>query len=564
MKKRIIALILALVMVFAFAACGQTKTEEPKKEETPKTETPKTEEPKKEEEKKEEVKEEAKEPVTEIVVANTLGMGDLDPFAASSQNRNQMRYATYEYLAVFSEFGQKVDEMEKQLAKEIVKIDDVTYEAEIYDYIYDAAGNHITAEDVAWSWNTLDESAMYNRVTSQLEKCEAIGDYRVKITLSKNITGGIEYLLAQCNVVSKACYEANEERFSTMPITTAKYQITECVDGSYYTMELNENYWQKPELQHSFAAANVPKFTIQIVTEAQQVATALQQGTVDMVTTLKTSNIDTFVNPDGTAKDGYALNIQMETTGVMLGFNMQEGHVLADNLALRQAIAYGIDKDGIVNGALGGWATKLYDVAIPGCADSNPEWLNEDYYAYNPEKAAELLKEAGYEGGIDPATGKGLHLVLLCEASRQQAAVVIQATLMQLGLDIELKAVDDAMMSANQTDPTAWDLMMSKCGADYTCMGPYNTELAKDKNGWAKRSFFVDDKFQEMLALAQTVEGNTPENVEWVHDHVADNMYKMGLYTADGISAAKAGIELYNHPWGPLVWTACNYDNYTK
>ncbi len=65
--KKVIALLLALAMVFAFAACGQTKTEEPKKEET-KTEAPKTEEPKKEEVKEEPKTEEKTEEKAEEAV----------------------------------------------------------------------------------------------------------------------------------------------------------------------------------------------------------------------------------------------------------------------------------------------------------------------------------------------------------------------------------------------------------------------------------------------------------------------------------------------------------------
>lgn len=555
MKKRIIALILACVMVFAFAACGDTNTDtktDTKTETKTDTKTDNsTTEPK---------KDSSGEKV--ITVANTLSMGDLDPFAASSGSRNAMRYSTYEYLAVFTEFGQSWEQMDKELAKEITKIDDVTYEVEIYDYIVDAIGNPITADDVAWSWNTLDESAMYNRVTSTLEICEAIEPYKVRITLSSPIVGGIEYLLAQCNVVSQKTYEENKAQFSTKPITTAAYQITECVDGSYYTMEKNANYWQKDEsLRGKYCQQPVDKFVIQILTEAQQVATALEQGNVDVVTNLKTSIIDNFMNADGTAKDGYSVKEFMETTGIMLGYNMSEGSVLADNVALRKAIAYGIDSNAIVNGAMKGHAIRLYDVSIPGCADSNPEWLNENYFDYDADLAAQLLEEAGYPGGKD-SSGKALHLVLMCESSREQSAIVAQATLMQLGLDIELKAVDDAMMSSYQTDPTQWDLMISKCGVDYTCLGAYNTELAQDKNGVARRSFFKDDEFNTRLKEAQTVSGNTAENVEWIHDYVAENCYKVGLYTGMAASAAKAGIELFVHPWGQLVWTACDYSNY--
>ena len=131
MKKRILALVLALAMVFALAACGgggeqggSTGTPAPETNTgTPSTDAPET---------------SGGGAPTELKVAMTTTMGDMGPFTYSSAGRNNLRYFVYEYLAMFKEFGTPWNEMEWVIAKDIQQIDDVTYQIEIYDYVVDA------------------------------------------------------------------------------------------------------------------------------------------------------------------------------------------------------------------------------------------------------------------------------------------------------------------------------------------------------------------------------------------------------------------------------------------
>ncbi len=93
---------------------------------------------------------------------------------------------------------------------------------------------------------------------------------------------------------------------STTPITTAAYQVTECVDGSYYIVTKNENYWQKPELANYYAQQPVDKIKYNIITEGSQATIALQMGEVDMISSVKSSELGYFIS-DGIVNEGYAV-----------------------------------------------------------------------------------------------------------------------------------------------------------------------------------------------------------------------------------------------------------------
>jgi peptide/nickel transport system substrate-binding protein len=70
-----------------------------------------------------------------------------------------------------------------------------------------------------------------------------------------------------------------------------------------------------------------------------------------------------------------------------------------DNKLVRQAVAYAIDRDAIIQGVLRGQARRLDGPVGPGSYAYNPEL--QPKYTYNPEKAKQLLAQAGYPNGVD-------------------------------------------------------------------------------------------------------------------------------------------------------------------
>ena len=557
MKKRILALVLALAMVFALAACGgggeqggSTGTPAPETNTgTPSTDAPET---------------SGGGAPTELKVAMTTTMGDMGPFTYSSAGRNNLRYFVYEYLAMFKEFGTPWNEMEWVIAKDIQQIDDVTYQIEIYDYVVDAIGNPITASDVAFCFNTMRDNGNWTRITRYLESCTAIEDYKVEIKVTSSLVGVLEYLMCQVPIVSEKTYTENESTMNTTPITTAAYHVTECVNGSYYTIEKNANYWQTDEsLRSIYAQQPVEKMTYNIITEGNQATIALQMGEVDLITTVGTSELGYFINADGTVVDGYSAASSLSSQPVSLLFNMAEdsnGDIFRDNLALRQAICYGIDTQAICNIARGGFAEPCYDLTFPGCGDFNQEWLNEDYYNYDLEKAKALLEEAGYPGGKDPATGSALHIRLLCDQQRKDAAVVIQSQLMELGLEVELLALDDAMFSDYQYDPTQWDISIMKQGTEAYISNIYDGYMLRNKDGVGAKNFIVDDELEALLEAAHDVSTHSAETVDALHDYVKDNAIAYGLYVDQVYAVGREGIEVFQHPWNVLVPNACTFN----
>lgn len=497
----------------------------------------------------------------------TTTMGDLNPFAPPTAGRNFLRYAIYDYLAIFKEFGTSWDNMQWVIAKNITQVDDVTFNIEIYDYVYDAAGNHITANDVVFCLNGMATSGNYTRFTNYMESAKALDEYNVEIKLKTTIVGAIEYIFAQCGIVSQKTYEENEDKFSTNPVTTGAYQVKECVSGSYYVLEKNQNYWQKDASLRSYTANAydyVDKFVYHVITEPSQATISLQMGEDDIITVVGNSEIGYFVNQDGTPANGYSLNKVLSSTATVLTFNIDQGSIFDNNLALRQAILYAINREDIIIGGLKGNGEVMNDIAPLSCGDYNKEWDNEDYYDYDLDKAKELLAQAGYANGIDPATGKALHLRLMVDQQYKDPAVILQSQLIELGLDVELLAFDNSLVSTYQYDPTQWDMYMFIQGTECYVTSVYDGILAANKEGKAPKVFVKDDKLQELVSAAHEMSTHNTETVEALHDYVYENAYAYGLYLSYTFSVGRESIGLVNHPWGQLVGPACDYSNFAK
>ena len=493
----------------------------------------------------------------EIVVAIDSDIGDISPFGVSGGGRNYVRFMLYDCIAQASAPGQSIDEMDWALAKNITKIDDLTYEIEIYDYIYDTAGNHMTASDVAFSLNKAVELGTSSKFSSNFDHCTVTGDYTVELGITTPKLGIIEYMCSQIPVVVQTSYEAqSENERATKPVTTGPYKISELVSGSYLVMEKNEKYWQTDDSMKSYQAAqNVDKVTLQVTTENSQRAIALETKSATVATSVAVSDIGQFINDDGSARDGYNVKSVLSGTTTVLEFNCDEGAVF-DNKELRQAVLYAIDSEAVMQAALSGNGMITNDFSSQAASDYDKGWNDEDYYGYDEEKAKEMMKEAGYPDG-----GLKIKIMTWEDTAMKTACQVVQAYLLQIGISSEIVVYDNALFNTNMYDSKQWDILINGYGCTDYVVDTWS--LRFDRTGFSNNKtgqFIADDKLQELLLAACNIETHSMETVDAFHEYVRDNAYACGLYTPYKYVVALDSVEeLVTHPWGQVIAGACRY-----
>ena len=320
------------------------------------------------------------------------------------------------------------------LGKSWKEVDPFTYEVELYDYIKDSAGNSIKADDILFSFDTMKKMGNY-WVSYLVKSCTKVDEYTFQLTLWTARAGALETVLCKTPIISQASYEAND--FSQNPIGSGHYVLTNYVSGSSWTYGVNENYWQTEELAAPFSKANISNIEYKVYKETAQCSIALETGDIDVIEDVAASEFYLF-EEGGEDTDMATMREYASHFITFLNYNCNESNVFS-NIKLRKAVSTAIDSQVLLDNAYDGHGGVAKTLGASSCADVKDEWLSEDYYDYNPEKAKELLKEAGYAEGE-------LSIRLLVDnfSARVRMAQIIQSSLAEIGVDVEILAYDTA------------------------------------------------------------------------------------------------------------------------
>lgn len=456
--------------------------------------------------------------VTDIVkMCGSSDPGNLSPWNGSSGSRGTYLPMFYQSLITRTSSG----EPEFCLAKSYEKIDDLTYQVTLYDYIYDTEHNPLTASDVVFSY---EKAAQIGKATgiSTIESVTALNAYTVEFKYTSLGIGDL-YDSWSLFIVTQAAYEASSDEMAVDPVGTTQYRLKEYITDYICSAEKTHDYWQTDaSLIDTMSQANAEVIEWYVISDAEQRAVALKTGTVDQANINYTSvqQMDS-VNGISTAAAG-------GTETIMLFCNMSENSVLSSNVALRKAIFYALNNEALAAGNTNGPYAAVYDLLNPYYGDYyEADYEAEDnYYDYNVDKAKELLAEAGYSEGE-------LTLNLICR-NRQDftdEATMIQAYLEQIGISLKINTYEISLLSEYASDPALWDLYLFANGSSNSYgVGLYTKMFDAANYTWGGTiNFAVDPTLQEKLAACANLDTYSEETMRAFHDYVIEQAYAMGL-----------------------------------
>lgn len=542
MSKKLFSLLLtACMLIGLLAGCGSSDTPSKTTEAPIETTVP------------EATEAEVNEPAADknLVFVISSDNGDLSPFGGDSGGRHHTYRMLYDCLCASYGLGNTVKELQSQIAKSWNVVDGTTVDVEIYDYVKDSKGNHITAEDVVYSYEQAIASGTMEKLNGYLDKVTATGDYTVRITLTSASKGAMEWSLTTVPIISKAWFSAASDADKTSdPATTGAYLLKEFSSGSHTTLERNPNYWQTDEsLRSYYDSQYYNTITINVLKESSMRVIALENGEADACQNVPAAEISTFLNDDGTAVDGWSVYPDENGRMNVLMFN-NDNSVFADNKELRQAVLYAIDFNSVRLG-YGNTPTNgkpCHDFAPNIASDYLDEWDQEDYYDYNLDKAKELMAQAGYPDG-------GITVSLMYQNSTTATAglTVLQSYLAEVGITVELNPVDQALFNSYKYDDTKWDMIVdSKATTDFVTTVWQNVF---DTNSFANGSacFTHDDQLQALLEAAADAEKSTDDDLRAFHNYLRDQAYAVGMFWNYSYYVAREGLTMCQDGFGNVT-----------
>lgn len=290
-------------------------------------------------------------------------------------------------------------------------------------------GTPVKASDVAFTFQTTKEKASYVDLT-MIESCKALDDTTVEFQLTKP-TVTFLYTVAGAGIVPEHAYGDN---FGMNPIGSGPYKLIQWDKGQQFILEVNEDYYgEAPEI----------KKAVVLVQEEDARFVAAQSGTVDICltsATLATQQIPGMEVISVTSVDNRGITLPtVPDEGKTTKDGYKIGNAVTSDLAIRKAMAYGIDRERIATEALNGFASP----AFTEC-DGLPWWNEETKIETDVAYAVQLLEEAGWKDtdgdGIREKDGvkAAFNLMYFAGDSMRQAVAMSVANQAKENLGIEI------------------------------------------------------------------------------------------------------------------------------
>lgn len=276
-------------------------------------------------------------------------------------------------------------------------------------------GSEMTAEDVAFSFGKermMDPASRGYAATraylGTISKVEATDRYKVRVSTDKP-DPVIEKRLAgwSAQVISKAAFQkVNDwDKWARNPVATGPFVMAEVKTGESLTLKAFDGYWGgKP---------NIEKVTFVAVPELSARIAGLISGEFDMITELPPDQFATINANAGLSVAGGSI-----ANNRVIKYNSQ--HPTLRDPRIRQALTLAIDRKAIVDAFWGGQVAIERGNQVPAFG----AMYIDDYPLpeYNPQKAQELLKAAGYAGAPIPyRTVDGYYIAQLSTAQALKA-----------------------------------------------------------------------------------------------------------------------------------------------
>lgn len=283
------------------------------------------------------------------------------------------------------EFGPNA-EFEPRLASSWEQVDDTTLELVLEEGVTFTNGEAFNAESAVYSLEVMLNSAAYGTFTSAIASAEAVDEYTVRITtasptglhMAALAVGSFQYPMAHFE-------EVGEEAFGTAPIGTGPYILDELVLGEEVRLVANQDYWN--------GAPDIERVIFRTIPEPSSQLAALETGEIGLLLDMPLDAADRIESsPDLQVIGRPGSRMYSLTMSAISDSPMAEP-------AVRAAIKYALDVEAIIAGPLQGRGVQLQD-----------QMLTEAYFGfdptreaveYDPDRAIELLAEAGYPDGFD-------------------------------------------------------------------------------------------------------------------------------------------------------------------
>ena len=401
-KKQLLSGVMALLLSASLCACGGSKTAEGTSEaagESSEAETSNT------------LSEGTPVPGGSVVYGMTQDLASLDPHVDTDAGTRDVVFNLYEGLVKPTSDGGFIPAVASDC---IISDDAKTYTFTLRDGVTFHDGTPVTIEDVKYSIDRYAEIQGESSAFSSLVDSVEVQDDK---TLVVNLKESYSEFLPMMTI---AIIPQSNEDPAGNPIGTGPFKYVSYTPGQNLELEKYDGYWQE-------GVPSLDSVEFKFIADVDTAFVELQAGTIDILKYLTSAQAETL---------GDDYNIVQGSMNLVHAMYLNSAYEPLSKTEVRQALCYAVDRDAINNFIFGGKSHIIGSHMIPAMSKYyEPE--AETVYSYDPEKAKELLADAGYADGFD------LEITVPSSYSQHvDSAQIIADELSQVGVNVTLNQVE--------------------------------------------------------------------------------------------------------------------------
>nr|WP_300656976.1 ABC transporter substrate-binding protein [uncultured Acetatifactor sp.] len=408
-----------------------------------------------------------------IVVGVQQDIDSLDPHKATAAGTKEIIFNIFEGLVKPDENGNLINAVASDYT---ISEDGLVYTFTLRDNVKFHNGNVVTAEDVKYSLERvsglLDGTPLISTL-STIKSVDILDEKTVQVTV-ENANTELIYSFVAAIIPAGSGEDETADPIGTGPFSFVSYKPQQGI-----VLAKNPDYWQE-------GLPYLDQVEFKIINSADTALLELQGGTIDFYAYLTDSQAQ--------ALQGSHQVISSPTNMVQALFLNNAVEPLND-VRVRQAISYALDKESINDFVGGGNGTLLSSAMLPTLKEYYVD-LNDTYgTTANVEKAKELMAEAGYADGFDME----IAIVSTYEFHMQTGEVIVEQ-LKEIGINATIKGMENSSWLDEVYNGRQFDATITALTCDMTpgyLMNRFQTDSSKNFIN------FQSAEYDEIYAKAQ-------------------------------------------------------------
>lgn len=353
-------------------------------------------------------------------------------------------------------------------------------------------GTDFNADAVKWVFDTAIEAK--RPLSTTLERVEVVDSHTVRFHLNTWTTGILHDMFWIYPIASPTAFEKmGKDGVMFHPVGTGPFKFDAYEPDQYVRYVRNENYWQegKPYLD---------EIEIRLITDNNTALNAFLGGEIDVAVQLTGDMADQYKDTTDFELVPVETTVGLEMRGLVAN-SIDKQSPLADP-NVRKAISYAINREEIAQALFKGYVTPTSQFFMEGSPFYNPDL---EAFEYNPEKARQLLAEAGYPDGFSTR--------LIGQPPESVILQAVQGYLAEVGITAEVEIYERARYLA-MAMTEGWDGLITYTTTTQNELGSMlRPHFGPDANTWGPFVDRPDELFQLISQFDQEIDNEIRKEI---------------------------------------------------